>query len=565
MKKYLSIMSNHTKLKCIGVIALAFVSSLLASVWPVKLGDLYTNISSGAIRTVAQGSAALLTFGIIYLASECITIARRVLLEYIVASHESEIRELSVSKMLKMPMAYYQEGLSGERTARLNQGVSGLSQLIKIMCNDVFATLLTAVCTLVQVFLRAPGIMVGFMLLYLFISVAISIFQIRSQNGIRESIVNKKNTLDGQICQSISNIELIRGMNAENYETNRLHPSIRNICLAEKRHHRYMGKFDCMKQCCKIAFQIGLIVVSLLMVERGKMDAGTVIAVCLLFQQLVKPIDDVYRFMDDTAASAIKSKALLEVVSCESDELFDIPDSNAPLQSDTLHLDDVVITNPGKTQALAWYEKLTIPCGNIVGLVGPSGSGKTTLVRALKGLAPFTRGEISLFGRPLNSYSAKELASLLYYVPQSTFFFAGSLRENLTYGLDRPCAEDEMMSALQRVYLVGSREGSLGQTAEVLDRPISEGAANLSGGQRQRLSLARAYLRQPKMFIFDESTANLDENTVAAVLDNMERYAKSIGAGILYISHDKNVTNRCDIVLPIDNRLKLDNKLRIIA
>ena len=565
MKKSLSIMSKHTKLKCVCVISLAFVSALLASIWPVKLGDLYTNISSGAIHTVAQGYAALLSFGIIYMASEGITIARRVMLEYIVATHESEIRELSISKLLKMPMAYYQEGLSGEKTARLNQGVSGLSQLIKIICNDVIATLLTAVCILVQVFLRAPGIMVGLMLLYLLITVAISIFQIRSQNGIRESIVNKKNTLDGQICQSISNIELIRGMNAENYETKRLHPSIRNICLAEKRHHRYMGRFDSIKQCCKIAFQIGLIVISLLMVASGNMDAGTVIAVCLLFQQLVKPIDDVYRFMDETAASVIKSKALLEVVSCKSDELFDIADSNAPLRSDTLHLEDVVITNPGKNKPLAWYEKITIPCGPIVGLVGPSGSGKTTLVRALKGLTPVTRGQISLFGRPLNCYSAKELASLLYYVPQSTFFFAGSLRDNLAYGLDRPYTEDEMMSALQKVFLIGSQEGSLGQTAEVLNRKISEGATNLSGGQRQRLAFARAYLRQPKMFIFDESTANLDENTVSAVLDNMEHYARSIGAGILYISHDKNVNNRCDIVLTIDNRLKIANKVINIA
>ena len=203
-------MSKQTKLKCIGVILLAFISSLLASIWPVKLGELYTNISNGTIRTIAQGATAIMVFGMIYLASECITIVRRVVLDCVIATHESEVREHSIEKLLKMPVSYYTGCLSGEKTAQLNQGVAGFSQLIKIMCNDIFATILTAVCTLVQVFLNAPWIVVAVMLLYLAITVTISIFQIRSQNGIRENIVNQKNSLDGQVCQSISNLELIR-------------------------------------------------------------------------------------------------------------------------------------------------------------------------------------------------------------------------------------------------------------------------------------------------------------------------------------------------------------------
>ena len=194
MKRYLSIMSKKTKLKCIGIVALAFASSLLASVWPVRLGELYTSISNGAIRTIAQGALAVEAFGLTYLSAECITIIRRVILDCVIASHESEIREYSVEKLLKMPVG-------SSKTAQLNQGVAGFSQLIRIMCNDVFSTVLTAVCTLAQVVLHAPGVIVGIMLLYLMLTVVISAVQIRSQNGIRESIVGQKNALDGQICQ----------------------------------------------------------------------------------------------------------------------------------------------------------------------------------------------------------------------------------------------------------------------------------------------------------------------------------------------------------------------------
>lgn len=155
--------------------------------------------------------------------------------------------------------------------------------LLKIMCNDVFATVLTAVCTLMQVFLNAPWIMVGIMMLYLALTILISVLQIRSQNGIREKIVGYKNSLDGQICQSIMNLELIRCMSAEEYEKKRLVPSILNISHTEKRHHKYMGSFDCAKQFCKISLQIILLIASVVLVSNGKMSGATVITVCLLF------------------------------------------------------------------------------------------------------------------------------------------------------------------------------------------------------------------------------------------------------------------------------------------
>ena len=561
MKKYLSLMSKRTKLKCIGVIAMALISSLLASVWPVRLGALYTSISNGAIRTIAQGLSAILAFGLIYLASECITIARRVLIDFIIAAHETEVRESSIEKLLKMPVSYYSGCLSGEKTAQLNQGVAGLSQLIRIICGDVFATVITAVCTLVQVFLNAPGIMVGIMLLYLFLTVVISAFQIRSQNGIRESIVGQKNALDGQICQSISNLELIRGMRAEGYERKRLLPGILRICSTEKKHHRCMGAFDCLKQLCKISFQVILLIASIVLIANGRMSAGSVITVCLLFQQLVKPIDEVYRFMDETASSVIKAKALIEVTASPCDAVFDIQSSGEAPSSSEIHVDDLVVTDPEKDTPLAWYDSVTIPADRIVALQGANGCGKTSLIRCLNRYYPHAQGQVTLFGRSQESYSQKELSDALCYTPQASFFIAGTIRENLLYGLDRPVSDKELIHALSCVRLVGDDHGATvirKDPMEALSFVIGEKAEELSGGMKQRLSLARAFLRRPKLFVFDEITANLDDTATRFVLTNIEAYAKRIGAGIVYISHDQNVVARCDMVIALRNKLKAD-------
>lgn len=559
IKKFLSIMSRKTKFKCVGIIILAFVSSLLASIWPVRLAELYTNISNGTINTLAKGALAVATFGLIYLSAECITILRRVMLDCVIATHESEVRESSVEKLLKMPASYYSGSLSGEKTAQLNQGVAGFSQLIKIMCNDVFATVLTAVCTLVQVFLNAPWIMVGIMMLYLALTILISVFQIRSQNGIREKIVGYKNALDGQICQSIMNLELIRCMSAEEYERKRLVPSILNISNTEKRHHKYMGSFDCVKQFCKISFQIILLIASVVLVSSGKMSGASVITVCLLFQQLVKPIDEVYRFMDETASSVIKAKALLEVTSEPSDAVFSICSSGEKNDGNKIVLKDVIVTNPDKTKQIAWYEDLVIPADSVIALQGPNGCGKSSLVKCLNRYYPHIQGAICLFGRNQSSFDQKELTSMIYYTPQSSFFISGSVRENLMYGIDREVSDEELADALYRVHLTGTGHGDTvinSDAKKALDSFINEKSEALSGGMKQRLSLARAFLRHPKLFIFDEITANLDEKSRDCVLTNIESYAQSIGAGILYISHDSCVVERCKKVVTLNNKLR---------
>lgn len=559
MKKYLSIMSKKTKLKCAGVIAMAFISSLLASVWPVKLGELYTNISNGAISSITQGAMAVIAFGLIYLSAECITIVRRVMLDCIIATHESEIREFSIEKLLKMPVSYYSGCLSGERTAQLNQGVAGFSQLIKIMCNDVFTTVLTAVCTLAQVFFNAPGVMVGIMFFYLILTVIISAFQIRSQNGIRENIVRQKNSLDGQICQSITNIELIRSINAEESEKKRLQPSILNISRTEKKHHRYMGTFDCVKQLCKISFQVVLLVVSILLISNGNMSAGSVITVCLLFQQLVKPIDEVYRFMDETASSVIKAKVLLEVAASLSDEIFDIQSTEEKVFSNEIRIENVIVTNPEKTMFLAWYDNIIIPCDRKVALQGGNGCGKTSMIRGLNRYYPHVQGRIIMFGREQATYSQHELADVLFYTPQSSFFIAGTVRENLLYGIERPVSDEELASALRSVFLTGTDHKYTviqHDPMKALASMINEKADELSGGMKQRLSLARAFLRQPKVFVFDEITANLDEDATNDVLANIEEYAKKVNAGIIYISHDQKVVDRCDQVIALKNKLR---------
>lgn len=571
MKKYFKLLSVDTKVKCVGVIALAFVSSVLASIWPVRLGDIYTSISNGEVDSISQCLGLIISFGMIYMAAECTSIARRVMLDCIVVSHEKTIREKSVGRLLTMPVSYYTsksgeaEKLSGERTAQLNQGVAGLSQLIKICCNDVIATVLTAVCTLIQVLAKAPFLVAGIMVSYLVCTIVISVFQIRSQNGIREDIIKQKNALDGQVCQSIANLEFIRSLNAGVYEKNRLVPAMKKIAYTEKKHHTYMGSFDGMKQLCKVLFQVIIILSSIVLISTGKMSAGAVITVCLLFQQLVKPIDEVYRFMDETASSVVKAKVLAELFAESADDIFAIEASNEIAAENDIILENVLITDPSGIHGLAAYDYIKLPTNSISCVVGESGCGKTTLMRCLNRFYTLKSGKVTLFGKDIAKYSQQELTDALLYLPQKSHFFAGSIRSNLTYGLDYEPSDKELSDALRKACLYdalwmkvnkNSKEIPSLNNGKILDYSIGEGGSGLSGGEGQRLALARAFLRTPRVFILDESTTGLDDLTVEQVLGNMEAYAKSFGAGIIYVSHDERVVKRCTHLIKLTNKLK---------
>jgi len=566
MKKYLNLMSWPTKWKCLGIILMTLIGSGLMSLVPVRLGQITTAFTNEEFASITQLIAAVVVYGLIYLFAEHISTARRVLLDCTIATHEEEIRGNSVEKLLKMPISFYsakpgEEGkLSGERTAQLNQGVAGLSQLIKICCNDVFAAILTAICTLFQAIVNAPFTLAAIMLVYLIITIAISILQIRSQNGVRENIIAQKNALDGKVCQSIANLEFIRSVNASEYERARLKPAIDKIGATEKKHHRYMGCFDSMKQLCKVTFHVMLLFTSGAMILADKMPPGSAITVCLLFQQLIKPIDEVYRFMDETVASALKAKVLFEVTSKEQDPVFSMVSKGKDRVNDEIFLKDVVITDPTGERILAMYDELHIPCNSTVAVVGDSGCGKTTLARCLNRYYPSTAKSISLWGNNQATYSQQELTDRLLYVPQKAFFFAGSIRENLVYGLSRSVSDEELIGALHSACLYESLAArtqcySLSAADGVLAYSIGEGGTGLSGGEGQRLALARAFLRTPGVFILDESTTGLDDATANKVLDHLEVYAAHIGAGIIYISHDERVTKRCKHIIKLHNKV----------
>lgn len=169
--------------------------------------------------------------------------------------------------------------------------------------------------------------------------------------------------------------------------------------------------------------------------------------------------------------------------------------------------------------------------GKVTAIVGPSGSGKTTLFSLLERFYSPTGGTIKLGEVPIDRYALPSWRSRIGYVSQESPLVEGTIRENISYGLDREVTPEELDRAAQMAYA----DEFIGQLPGGYETEVGERGLKLSGGQRQRIAIARALLRDPQILMLDEATSSLDsksEIVVQQALHNLMR-----GRTTLVIAH----------------------------
>jgi ABC-type bacteriocin/lantibiotic exporter with double-glycine peptidase domain len=186
---------------------------------------------------------------------------------------------------------------------------------------------------------------------------------------------------------------------------------------------------------------------------------------------------------------------------------------------------------------------LSIHRGEFWAIVGQSGSGKTTLLDLLLGLLRPQAGSVRVDNVPLTKADLRSWHAQVAYLGQDAFAFAGTLRENLTWGIDAHVNDSDLLSALR-----SARLDSIGALdAGILDRNVGENGSNLSGGEKQRLALARLFLRKPGLLILDEPTTGLDASTEKDIFESISQFFRS--TTLIMVSHREELTKNADHVI----------------
>ena len=256
-------------------------------------------------------------------------------------------------------------------------------------------------------------------------------------------------------------------------------------------------------------------------IQGGWLSQGALIALINYLLQILVELIKLAMLINSLNQSYISAKRIEEVFAEKPEDILAEIAQKETSSNQSLRVEHLSFTYPDAAQPSLRNLSFDMERGEILGIIGGTGSGKSTLVQVLLGLYPADKGSVSLYRDGRSPRNLSEWRSWMAYVPQKVELFKGTIRSNLTLGMEDPISDQELWQALeiaQAKDFVSDKEGQL-------DAEVQAGGRNFSGGQKQRLSIARAVLRQAPFLILDDATSALDtiteSNLLKAVQDNL--------------------------------------------
>ncbi|MFI3244325.1 MAG: peptidase domain-containing ABC transporter, partial [Akkermansia sp.] len=287
---------------------------------------------------------------------------------------------------------------------------------------------------------------------------------------------------------------------------------------------------------------VTIIWVGALAVFDGELSVGALIAFNMLSGRVTGPLVKIVGLVHEYQQTALSVRMLGVVMNTPSEH------SGGGIQQSLRG--EITFQNvrfqylPDAPPAIADFS-YTIHPGTTIGLVGRSGSGKSTLTKLMQGLYPLQQGIIKYDGIDLREIDQSHLRSQIGIVLQDSYFFHGTIKENLTI-----TRKDASMEEVIYAARIAGAEEFIQSLPRGFDSILEENASNLSGGQRQRLSIARALLPNPRILIFDEATSALDPESETLIRRNLKQIARN--RTVFIISHRLSILCRADEIVVLD-------------
>ncbi|MFJ4210438.1 ABC transporter ATP-binding protein [Paenarthrobacter sp. NPDC089675] len=282
-------------------------------------------------------------------------------------------------------------------------------------------------------------------------------------------------------------------------------------------------------------------------IEDGSMQVGTLIAFLSYLMQILMSVMMATFMAVMIPRASVSADRIGEVL--DTDSSVRPPSNPVSLtgrRSGQLEMHDVGFAYPGAEQPVLSGVSFTARAGQTTAIIGSTGSGKTTLVNLMPRLFDATSGAVRMDGVDIRELHPDLLWGHIGLVPQKPYLFSGTVRSNLLYG--KPDAtDDELWQALS----VAQARDFVEQMEGGLDAPISQGGTNVSGGQRQRLAIARALVKRPELYIFDDSFSSLDTATDARLRQALRHHTN--GATLVIIAQRVSSIADADQILVLDD------------
>ncbi|MCD9197583.1 ABC transporter ATP-binding protein/permease [Aeromicrobium sp. zg-Y1379] len=477
-------------------------------------------------------------------------VARRLIGGIVYYRLVADYRRRVTRQYLALPMSWHHRHPTGQLLSNANADVEGAWAVFMPlpMAIGVIAMLVAAIAEMV----RADLVLT---LVGLVVFPALFVINVFYQRWLSPKVAHAQ-ALRGSVSavahESFDGALVVKSLGRETDETDRFRDVSHELRDANIAVGRIRSIFDPLLEALP---NIGILLVVMLGVGRvasGAADPGDVVSVAYLFTVVAFPVRAIGWVLGELPRSVVSWERVDSVLQ----ERGSMPYGTTSLAGSgavTLDVQDVTFGFPGSDKDVLRRIDLHVAPGRVVAVVGATGSGKSTLTSLLTRLMDPQDGSILL--SPAGSASVDirdlthdELAGAIAVVPQGTFMFDDSVRENITLGGD--FSDEEVWDALRTVQAADF----VAALPRGLDSQLGERGTTLSGGQRQRLALARALVRRPRLLVMDDATSAVDPEVEQRILKALaERTADGEGPTVLVVAYRKATIALADEVVFLDD------------
>ena len=460
----------------------------------------------------------------------------------VIRNTEAGLRAALVRKLQELSIPYHTGSQSGRLQSKIMRDVEAVETLSSQLFVNMLNIVMNLVITLSITAVKNRLILVFFVLVAPVAAGAVVAFRTKIHRENRSFRQGMEET-SARVMEMVEMVPVARAHALEDKEAARISALLEETANRGYRLDMVQAHFGAVSWVVFQVFQVVCLAVSGFMAMSGLIKVGDVTFYQSSFTTVVNQFSALINLLPILTKGLESVSSIGEVLSSDEVEKNEGKEELASLKGE-YSFKQVSFSYPDSDREVLHGLEFTVKQGETIALVGESGSGKTTILNMLIGFILPSGGQLLLDGKDMKGLNLRTYRRFLSVVPQTPVLFTGTVRENITYGLEH-VSEEQIAQAVEAANL----SEVIKRLPQGLDTMIEEHGANLSGGQRQRISIARALIRNPQVIILDEATSALDSISESEIQEALERLTK--GRTTFIVAHRLSTVRGADRILVI--------------
>ena len=507
MLKILKFLKNYWLL-LIFLIILVFISVAMT----LQLPDYMARIINDGI--IGQNSAVIYSNGfwmlLLALIGAICTVGVGFLASRIATGFAKDVRNKVFSQVESFSLVEFNKFSTASLITRSTNDIQQIQMVLVLLLRMVLQAPITAIWAIYKAYNLAPSLSwVIVLAVVVLMSIIIVLFLVAIPKfKILQKLVDKLNLVTRE---NLTGLRVIRAFNNEEIQEEKFEKANVDLTNTNLFVNRLMVIMQPIMMLILNLTAILIVWLGARLVGSGSLAVGNMIAFMQYSMQVIMAFLLISLIFIMLPRATVSANRVMEVI--ETEPLIKNPENPTDLtdkHQGVVEFKDVVFCYPGADTPVLVNISFTAQPGQTTAFIGSTGSGKSTLINMIPRFYDVTEGKILIDGVDIRTMKLEELYAKIGYVPQKGVLFSGTVESNIKYG-----APEASINEVEKAAEISQAEEFIKNLDGQFDSPIAQGGANVSGGQKQRLSIARAIVRHPEIYIFDDSFSALDFKTDA--------------------------------------------------